>query len=146
MNRSLIFRNSDSLMSCLVSWIFAMALMWVWGHFGLLGTCCLRMVSAEVTWHLVAPMSLAKSSSQNVRSFHTVGFEFPADSSSPSDAKRMSRLGDMAATCEVDSVWCRAFCVFPTEDVFSHSVGLFTCSHSCLFGSSLLHLELQVIC
>lgn len=132
-------------MSCLVSWLFATALLLVWGHFVLLGTCCLKTVSAEVTWHLVAPMSLANSSSWNVRSFHTVRFEFPADSSSPSDAKRMSRLGDMAVTGEADSVWCRVFCVFPTEDVSFHSVGLFTCSHSCLFRGSLLSLELQVI-
>lgn len=44
------------------------------------------------------PTSSAHSSSQNIRSFHTARFEFPANSSSPLDAKRMPPLGVMAAT------------------------------------------------
>lgn len=94
-----------------VNWILALEIVSVCSHFGWLRTSCLKTVSAEFMWHLRAPVSLANSSSQNGVSFHTVRFEFPADSSSPSDAKRMCRLEVTAAT-QVDSVWYGVFC-FP---------------------------------
>lgn len=102
-NQALICRISGSLMSRLVSWILAEALSSLWGHFGLLGARCLMTLSAEVTWHLGVPRSSAHSFSQNVRSFHTARCEFPADSSSPLDAKRMPPLGVMAATLVIRS-------------------------------------------
>lgn len=74
-----------------------MVILLVWGHFGLLATSCLETVSPEVTWHRGVPMSLANSSLQN-GSFHTVRCVFPADSSYPSEAKRMPGLEVMEAT------------------------------------------------
>lgn len=65
-----------------------------------------------------APRSLANSSSQNRRSFHTVRCVFPADSSYPSEAKWMPGLEGKAATQEVDSVCYRMFPWFSTEDLF----------------------------
>lgn len=47
-----------------------MAILLVWSHFGLLGTSCLKTVSAEVAWHWVESLSLVNSSMWD-RSFHT---------------------------------------------------------------------------
>ena len=52
------------------------------GPLWLLGTNCLKTAAAEVIWRLVVPVSFSNSSLQNGRRFHTVGFKFPADSSS----------------------------------------------------------------
>ena len=79
------------------------------GPLWLLGTNCLKTAAAEVIWRLVVPVSFSNSSLQNGRRFHTVGFKFPADSSSPSDAKRIHWL-EVTAAMLVKLVLCGTGC------------------------------------
>lgn len=139
-NRSLV---TETRSSCLVSWIFAMAILLVWGHFGLLAASCLETVSSEVTWHRGAPRSLANSSLQN-GSFHSE-MCVPCWLLLPFRGQEDTWVGGHGAHAhEVDSVCYRVFPWFSTEDLFFFlSVGLWVVSLLAPRGQ--LCLKLQVI-